>query len=71
MSDFKPSEPIGRSDEPDSPMVDEEPADDTGTATASCTYQGSSYSPGAVICINKTQFKCASNGNWVKTGFSC
>jgi len=72
MTDFTPSEPIGKSEEPDSPFHDKSPSVDANASAvdATCTYKGSTYSKGAKICINKTQFECGNNG-WFKNGKSC
>jgi hypothetical protein len=68
---FTPSQPIGRSDGPDSPLLDEQPSDETNTAAdATCTFEGQTYNKGATICINKEQFQCGNSG-WFKNGKKC
>jgi len=70
MADFTPSKPIGRSNEPDSPLHDKEPDKADAAADATCTYQGSTYSKGATICINHDTYQCGNNG-WFKNGGKC
>lgn len=38
--------------------------------SGTCTYQGSTYSKGDQICINKTVHQCGSNG-WFMINKSC
>lgn len=40
-------------------------------AAYTCTQDGKEYAVGAIICINKTPFKCVENRGWVKNGTSC
>ena len=54
------SEPIGATDEPNSP-VDET---DEG-AYATCIWNGHEYSPGAYVCRGNTKMVCNPNGHWV------
>jgi hypothetical protein len=70
MAEFKPSTPVGRSTEADSPLLDEKPVDENEAAAATCTYEGQTYQKGATICINKDQYQCGNNG-WFKNGSKC
>ena len=35
-----------------------------------CTYNGKSYSDGALICVNGREMKCR-GGDWNETGYPC
>ena len=71
MADFKPSEPIGKSEKPDSPLHDKEPdANKTAAADTTCTYQGSTYKKGDTICINHDKYECGYDG-WFSIGRKC
>ena len=37
---------------------------------SSCTYAGTQYSEGALICANGRELRC-SGGEWKETGFAC
>lgn len=66
--EFVASEPIGPSDEPDSPIYDELPVDDSATAPqgdGSCSVYGKKYKNGAMVCGNNRKYQCR-NGVWVK-----
>jgi len=73
MSDFKPSQPIGPTDEPDSPILDSAPDSTESERTAApvtCTYDFQSYGEGARICMTGKIHECTNRG-WVSTGKSC
>ncbi|PHF09267.1 DUF1496 domain-containing protein [Bacillus wiedmannii] len=42
-----------------------------GRVTATCTYNGSSYSTGATTCQNGSTFECQSDGSWKEKRISC
>jgi hypothetical protein len=42
----------------------------SGSAAATCTYQGATYSEGARICMYRTMFMCRGK-RWVKTAERC
>jgi hypothetical protein len=68
---FNPSQPTGKSSEPDSPLHDEKPSNETDRKDdATCTYGGSTYNKGATICINHDQYQCGNSG-WFKNGSKC
>lgn len=74
MSDFVPSEPIGQSDRPDSPIIDGQPAevdpvpDGVPRAPApTCVYAGLEYGPGAQVCVGSKRLQCF-GGNWIPAG---
>jgi hypothetical protein len=67
--EFVTSEPIGDSDEPNSPIYDEAPPEDSlmaATGTGYCTLNGKKYKEGAQVCGNNHKYTCR-NGNWVMT----
>lgn len=66
-TEIENNKPIGKTDLPDSPIVEQEDiiADD-----CVCTYGGQTYSKGTIICMGGTQYKCGCNG-WVNIGFNC
>ena len=68
---FKPSEPIGETDQPDSPFLDS-PGEETGRAKAeaTCYYQGKQYKKGATICWGGKVHECGDNG-WINIGKKC
>jgi len=41
-----------------------------GPASATCTYQGVTYSQGARICMHRTMFMCRGR-QWIKTAERC
>ncbi len=54
---------------PDSPIDEKESAEiGKGNEFENCNFQGYSYSPGAVICINDRDHKCKKNGRWAALG---
>jgi hypothetical protein len=77
MSDsesFVPSPPKGATDEPDSPIVQEDDAASTAGPRApessQCVYAGQAYGEGANICMTGSVYYC-SNGRWVYTPRTC
>lgn len=71
-TEFTASEPTGRSNKPDSPVV---PGNASITTQAdaesvSCTYQGSTYGKGARICMGGKVHECGKDG-WVNLGTKC
>lgn len=62
-SEFQSAEPIGPSNEPDSPVVELE-------RNGRCTYNGQWYNNGATICRGGKKHQCV-DGSWVKLGESC
>jgi hypothetical protein len=63
------AEPIGKTDKPNSPVVensaDNAKASDAGDAT--CVWNGATYSEGSEICSSGTRLKCF-NGSWSNWG---
>jgi len=77
-SGYTPSEPIGNTSEPDSPVVDEPPPDMPAPAagvpmapSATCTYGGQAYSVGSRVCMAGTVHECYANGQWHPTTDKC
>jgi len=65
---FKPSEPTGDTNEPDSPFFESREA--AARAEPTCTYQGHSYKKGARICAGGKVHECGNNG-WINLGTNC
>ena len=61
------STPLGKTDQPDSPIYDSREAADLDVT---CTWQGSSYGKGAQVCIGGKKHECGNNG-WINLGFNC
>jgi hypothetical protein len=38
---------------------------------ASCTYKGTDFPPGTVICMEGTENRCRADGSWENLGKSC
>jgi hypothetical protein len=68
-SEFVPSQAIGKTDAPDSPLFESE-EEANRFAQATCTHNGSTYQKGATVCINHVPYKCGNNG-WFKNGTKC
>ncbi len=66
------SEPIGKTDQPDSPMFNsqEEAERAPKMQLKTCNWAGGQYNTGATVCYNHEQYQCGSNG-WYKTGRAC
>jgi hypothetical protein len=67
---FTPSRPIGPTDKPDAPFLEEGHLDEDSTAGDTCPFGGSEYGIGARICNNHVPYQCTKNG-WVKVGTNC
>lgn len=72
--DFVPSPPLGPTENPDSPIVQE--ADAVSTAgpqepeSSLCFYDNQAYGEGSRICMLGEVHYCSS-GSWVRTGLAC
>ncbi len=62
---FVPSEPVGVTNEPDSPVVESE------GAVRPCYWQGKEYSFGQSVCINGRVANCNLDGTWRLTSTPC
>ena len=58
-------EPVGPSDQPDSPVAEAKNSDHC------CTYQGRWYKAGAIICRGGKKHECMKDGRWVNLGTKC
>lgn len=38
---------------------------------ASCTYNGTEYAPGAVVCMKGTEHRCTADGSWENLQQDC
>lgn len=73
MESFKPSEPVGTTDKPNSPIVAASPnaeTDDSNTQAVTCTYDGKSYGKGARLCMGGKVHECGNDG-WINLGKNC
>jgi hypothetical protein len=71
---FVPSEPLGRTTEPDSPVAPEGteiPDDDTEPGKCKCFDGGFAYGCGFRICDSSGYIKVCSPGGWVFTTKKC
>jgi hypothetical protein len=46
-------------------------ADRAGGHMASCTYKGSEYAPGSVVCMEGVEHRCNADGAWENLGTEC
>jgi hypothetical protein len=63
------SRPVVKETVVEKPVVVERPAA-AGSTAASCTYAGQPYSPGAISCQDRSQYRC-DNGIWNRTANAC
>lgn len=71
--EFTYAEPMGVTDEPDSPPYDELPTDDSAAmfeAQKVCVLNGQTYKNGDTVCGWNHRYQCR-NGKWVKVGEGC
>lgn len=38
---------------------------------SSCTYNGSDYAPGSIVCMKGVEHRCKEDGSWEDLGVSC
>jgi hypothetical protein len=70
--EFRSSDPIGPTGEPDSPFLKEPTAaTEESAAAGTCVFNGQQFSPGSEICQGGFVYRCYSTGNWVATGSQC
>lgn len=68
MSELKFSEPLGTTDQPDSPIVEH---DVEAAKTTFCYWKGSAYSVGSINCLNGQLYYCHPQGQWVGLPNKC
>lgn len=77
---FVPSEPIGKSDAPDSDIADggrvsanitTAGGNVTTAGKATCVYANQEYGVGAKVCISGSVHQCGSTGQWFKLDCKC
>lgn len=73
MADFKPSEPIGSTDQPDSPVSDDKEGSVQSdlASGATCYYNGRQYRQGAQICRAGEVHECNRRGEWTNLRQRC
>jgi hypothetical protein len=75
---FRPSEPIGRTSEPDSsvatgppPPTDLLPEGVPAAPGVTCVYAGKAYAVGSRVCMAGLVHECYSNAQWHPTTDRC